>query len=322
MQTGDYVMDQKSSTSDRRIAIAEAVRKEGVTRAIFESVLPDICRRDTSSNPDGWTEKNPLQGHCAVVSVLAQDMWEGKLLRASLENDAEFKFMGSHYINRLGDGTEVDFTRAQFGDRYPKMVFEERTKDYVLVDPKTKEPRPTMDRYKTLAYRFMTTVAGENVLFEDKIYKECFSAAMESSCQKMNFGSVIMHGQEIVYSGANVTIPPLKFMCEGECIRNNIQSRTESMIGACGHAEELGLWTVAKKGIKLSECDLYVAGFNRDKRPYIKKAAEHTCLRCAVQMYNAEIRQIYVPVKDHWEGISAETAVNTAALYATGNKKV
>jgi len=305
-------------------AFAELARKEGgLTRTVLEAVLPGICGRETSANPEGWSSDNPLWGHCAVVSVLAQDVLGGKLLRASLEKDSRFGFMGSHYENRLGDGSELDFTRGQFGENYPEnLKFEERSRDYVLYDPKTGSPRPIMERYKTLAWRFMTSVSEGNLLFEDNIYRKCFGSAMESSCQKMRFGVVILHGQEVVYEGSNVTLAPLKHMCEPKCMRLGIESRTEAMLGACAHAEELGIWSVAKRGIRLEECKLYVAGFHTNHTPYIKEAAEHTCLRCSTQMYNAGVGRIYVPVKDHWEGITAEEAVRTSAAYALGNKQV
>ena len=286
-------------------------------------MLPALCSRETSANPAGWSRENPLWGHCAVVSVIAQDVWGGRILRASLEKDPLFGFMGSHYTNLLGNGAEIDFTRQQFKDNYPKNLgFEERSKEYVLYDPKTGEPRQIMERYKTLAWRFMTSVSEKNLLFEDGVYKECFEAAMESSCQKMRFGVVIMHDQEVVYSGSNVTLAPLKHMCEPRCMRLDMQSRTESMLGACAHAEELGIWSVAKRGMDLGECDLYVAGFHPDHRPYLKERAEHTCLRCSTQMYNAGVGAVYVPVKDRWEGISAEEAVRTSAAYALGEKRV
>ena len=102
----------------------------------FEKALPSICDRQTSADPDGWTEGNPLWGHCAVASLLAQDMFGGELLRASLVS-TPFAQMRSHYWNRLPDSREKDFSRAQFGDQYPTLTGEVRTRDYVLSNSET-----------------------------------------------------------------------------------------------------------------------------------------------------------------------------------------
>ncbi|OGZ06144.1 MAG: hypothetical protein A2942_04780 [Candidatus Lloydbacteria bacterium RIFCSPLOWO2_01_FULL_50_20] len=94
------------------------------------------------------------------------------------------------------------------------------------------------------------------------------------------------------------------------------------MLGACGHAEEWGLWKLVSRRISLKKCELYIAGFYPDGFPWIKKSLEHTCLRCAVQMHNARIKAIHVPVIDHWESMTTGEALETARAYATQEKKV
>lgn len=136
----------------------------------------------------------------------------------------------------------------------------------------------------------------------------------------MKFGCVITHNGEVVYEGCNKTIAPLQSLCEPRCIRFGIASRTESMIGACGHAEE-GMWDVIHRGIPISECELYVAGVYPDGLPWLKISAEHTCLRCAVQMHNARVKAVYVPVRDRWAGITTEKALETALAYAMQEKR-
>lgn len=101
----------------------------------------------------------------------------------------------------------------------------------------------------------------------------------------------------------------------------SITSRTESMLGACGHAEE-GMWEVVHAGVPIHEHELYVAGFYPNGLLWIKTRAEHTCLRCAVQMHNAKIRRVYVPLIGGWRGISTEHALETALAYATQKKTV
>ncbi|MEK7118366.1 MAG: hypothetical protein AAB869_02035, partial [Patescibacteria group bacterium] len=268
-----------------------------------------------------WTPENPLYAHCAVVALVAQDIFGGNLLRASLEPYPEFAHMRSHYWNVLPDGKEVDFTEPQFLGHRPQLVGEPRTRSYVLFDPKTGEPREIIQRYKLLAFRLSKLRSDNNPLFDDPIYASCFSVALDSSCQKMKFGCVIAHNGEIVYRGSNKTIPGLRSLCEPICIRFSITSRTESMLGACGHAEE-GMWELVHSGIPLSECEIYIAGFFPDLYPWIKKAREHTCLRCSVQMHNAHLRAIHVPVVDHWESMTTDKALETARVYATQEKKV
>jgi len=53
-----------------------------------------------------------------------------------------------------------------------------------------------------------------------------------------------------------------------------------------------------RKDIPLNECELYVAGLYPNGLPWIKQTAEHTCLRCSIQMQNADVGTIYVPVID------------------------
>lgn len=114
----------------------------------FEKLLPQICDKKTSVDPNGWTEKNPLWGHCAVVSLLALDLFGGDLLRVSLKGT---KFASSrwHYWNKLPDGTEWDFTRLQFGACYPRgLKVVTRIRKEVMSYP------PTVRRYELLKKRF------------------------------------------------------------------------------------------------------------------------------------------------------------------------
>ena len=88
------------------------------------------------------------------------------------------------------------------------------------------------------------------------------------------------------------------------------------MIGACGHAEELAIWSVVQMGFPLTKCELYIAGLYANCLPWFKSETEHTCLRCAVQQYHAKLKMIYVPVNDRWEGLTPEQALITARDYA------
>lgn len=310
-----------------------------ITFKRFIELLPSICDRETSSDPNGWTSDNPLWGHCAVVSLVAQNLFGGKLYRASLEG-TKFAFMRSHYWNMLpfhcynDPHGEVDFTASQFGGGdLNNLVGEPRTREYVLYDPETRKPREIMGRYKLLAFRLARTLSNSNPLFDNPIYKRCFYKALESPCQKMKFGCVLGYfrsyecictmGWEYTET-CNETIEPLKSLCEPNCIRLHIPSRTDSMIGACGHAEELALWISFKYRSPNPSYDseMYVAGIYPNGLPYIKEKNEFTCLRCAIPIYHAGVKRVFVPTINGWQSLSGEECVRTALAYATGEKKV
>jgi deoxycytidylate deaminase len=162
----------------------------------------------------------------------------------------------------------------------------------------------------------------ENPLFTDPIYRRCMELATASPCQKMGFGAVMITAGEIVAQSPNRTIEELSSMCDPACIRFEITSRTESMLGACGHAEEWVLKETRDQGIDPADCDLYVAGIKADGEPYIKTQPEHTCLRCSVQMHSAALQSVQVPVIDRWVGISTAQALQTAKDYALKSKEV
>lgn len=282
----------------------------GLLLKLKESLLA-ACSKETSSDPEHWSPENPLWGHCAVAALIAQNFFGGTIVRVSLEYLPEFTHLRSHYFNKLPDGAWLDLTRRQFPEglsitETPKK----RPREYVLSSAETKK------RYELLAFRVARAFSGNNPIFDDPIYRVCFMEALQSPCQKKKFGCVITHRGKIVQVVCNDTIEPLKALCEGGCIRLNIPSRSEPMLGACGHAEELALWAVVHKGIPLEQCELYVAGLNDKCLPWLKTEKEHTCLRCAVQQYHAGLMAVHVPVIDQWVSMTAEEALISARDYA------
>lgn len=123
--------------------------QEKISAEEFSKIVPKICDRDTSADSEHWSEENPMWGHCAVVSLLAQEQFGGTLLRQSLENVDELEYLRSHYSNKLPDDLEVDFTLEQFQGRLPKdLPKEERLRERVLSYPDTQK------RYELLKSRF------------------------------------------------------------------------------------------------------------------------------------------------------------------------
>lgn len=277
----------------------------------LERLLRKCWSRKTSADPDRWTFKNPAWGQCAVTALVVQDFFGGELMRASLENVEGFQFMGSHYWNRLPSGKEIDLTRGQF----PKDVYrkipngEPRTRTRVL------SHSPTLKRFAQLRLDIQQELDG-NGLYLSPIYQECFKTAQLSECKKMRYGCVVMYNGKVVVKTPNKILEPLKHLCEKECVRLKIKSRTHSMIGSCSHAEEEALWKTVEKGIPLPECSFYIAGFGPDNTPRIRQRPEHTCIRCSTQMFMAGVGKIFVPVVNAWIPISAKEALKTAMPYA------
>jgi hypothetical protein len=67
-----------------------------------------------------------------VTALVLQDHFGGRLLRCESPT-------GSHYFNRLPDGTVLDATRAQFGPGFTPRDVEERDRQYVLSFAATRE---------------------------------------------------------------------------------------------------------------------------------------------------------------------------------------
>ena len=72
-----------------------------VTPKKFAELLPNICGRETVRNPEVWTDKNPLIGQCAIVSVIAQEFFGGTLLQTFLNEYPEFAYLRSYFVNEL-----------------------------------------------------------------------------------------------------------------------------------------------------------------------------------------------------------------------------
>lgn len=126
-----------------------------ISKERFQETVVKSGSKETSANPERWVEDNPILGHCAVVALLAQDIWGGELLRASLEG-TEFAYGRSHYWNLLPDGSEIDFTEPQFKGRRPNLIGEVRTREYLLSNEQTKL------RYELLKKAFLLNL-GETL---------------------------------------------------------------------------------------------------------------------------------------------------------------
>jgi hypothetical protein len=122
-------------------SVAKAVLSARLSRA-----LEQAWSRDTSSDPERWSEKNPAWGQCAVTALIIQEYLGGSLMRAAWHAGSE---SGSHYWNLLPDGTKLDLTFRQFPPEVQLDAASTRERDYVLGFPATAQ------RYKLLKERVM-----------------------------------------------------------------------------------------------------------------------------------------------------------------------
>lgn len=91
---------------------------------------------------------NPSKYQCAVTALLIQDLYGGRLVRGTTPT-------GSHYWNELPDGTIVDLTRQQFGDKVHELVVDGyRDREYVQ-----HAGADTNERYQVLKSRFEANLA-------------------------------------------------------------------------------------------------------------------------------------------------------------------
>ena len=125
----------------------------------FLKIMRHIGARDTSAYPDGWTPKILCGGIVSVVSLLAQDVFGGELMRASLKDHSKYAYLRSHFWNYLPDGKEVDFTADQYSDlSYRDLEGVARSRVSVLESPDTQR------RYTLLKERFRNHSFGIKTL--------------------------------------------------------------------------------------------------------------------------------------------------------------
>lgn len=285
----------------------------------LQEFLRKCWSRETTDNSLEWSPQNSALGQCISSSLVAYDLLGADIVKG-WANIKELCFVSHHTWNCLPDGREIDFTKEQFP---PSATF---LKSEIIKNPGNIYlylTKGEIKKYVSLRLAVENQI-NPNPLFSNENYRLCFEAAQASECQKMKFGCLIVYENKIIASTANKFIRPLRHLCEPKCIRFGIQSRTESMIGACGHAEEWALKKILEMRINPKGCSLYIAGFDaKTNSPWLRKeTADFTCLRCAVQLYMAGVEKIFVPFVDHWESLIPEQAVKQSAAYAIKEKKI
>lgn len=125
-----------------------------MTLELLQKYLYKVYSKDTCYPlcRDDWNDDNPTLGHCAIVSLIVNDYFDGEIYKIKVDGI-------SHYFNLI-DNNVVDFTYNQFNkeinynDKIKKDRFE------ILQDKDTKS------RYKMLKMRL-------HLVFEDEDIHKC-----------------------------------------------------------------------------------------------------------------------------------------------------
>lgn len=153
--------------------------------------------------------------------------------------------------------------------------------------------------------------------------RKALDFAVASNCTKMGFGAVLVNDYDGVIHRAefNRPHPHTAWVCEPECVRLTIPSRTQSMIGACFHAEEWAMAYGLRDGLDLRNFVLFVAGI-RDGKPAFREAPVFSCVRCASQMVLHRLKGVYLYDGQYWHYQDSDHAYQTAMAYAIGERKI
>lgn len=116
--------------SDRLVrALNEAPGSAEGTRAAtlhdIEQAIRAAWSRETSDDPDEWSEWNPARGQCAVTALLIRELLGGDILVANVLRGGVR--VDRHAWNRLPSRLTLDLTREQFvrGERFGEPRIEE-----------------------------------------------------------------------------------------------------------------------------------------------------------------------------------------------------
>ena len=110
-------------TLDEQAAAPASIR--AATLEETEAAIRAAWGRDTSDDPEEWSEENPARGQCAVTALLVRELFGGEILIANVLREG--RRVDRHAWNRLPSGLTLDLTREQFvnGERFGRAVPEE-----------------------------------------------------------------------------------------------------------------------------------------------------------------------------------------------------
>ena len=158
-----------------------------------------------------------------------------------------------------------------------------------------------------------------------RLLDSCRRVAASSDCKKRRFGALAVHVVDAVEfrgvaEAANQQCAALAHLCAERCIRESIASRTDSMIGACLHAEERVIWEAIRGDSRPSALSIFVAGLDAEGELAEKSVSDFSCIRCATLFYLAGIRDINIWYQGQWWAIPPSEAMQQAVRYALGER--
>jgi len=105
-------------------------KSSGINLDELYSAIRRAWTRESSADPEHWSDTNPAWGQCAVTALIVQDHFGGTFLRTKVRGI-------SHYWNLLGNDTEIDLTKEQFGEDFEPGEIESRSRSWILSFPDT-----------------------------------------------------------------------------------------------------------------------------------------------------------------------------------------
>lgn len=158
----------------------------------------------------------------------------------------------------------------------------------------------------------------------DKILKRCLNLARQTGCEKMGFGTVMIDKTtgEIEGLYCNEPIATSEFVCINGCVRKQIKSRTQSMIGSCFHSEEFAMQDALRRGLNPHNLVLYVAGVFSDGTQAIRENPKFSCIRCASQMVLHGFYGVYLWNGSEWIFQLSNEAYKTSYEYAVEKEDI
>ena len=122
-----------------------------MTLELLQKYLYKVYSKDTCypSCRDDWKNDNPTLGHCAIVSLIVNDYFDGEIYKIKVDGI-------SHYFNLI-DSNVVDFTSSQFNKEinYNDKIKKDRLE--ILQD------EDTLSRYKMLKMRLQLIIEDEDI---------------------------------------------------------------------------------------------------------------------------------------------------------------
>lgn len=120
-RSGFVLEDAEDRVRGVRLLAEPAARAESVRAATLqetEAAIRAAWGRETSDDPDEWSEENRARGQCAVTALLVRELLGGEILVANVLREG--RRVERHAWNRLASGLMLDLTREQFvkGERF------------------------------------------------------------------------------------------------------------------------------------------------------------------------------------------------------------